>query len=291
VSITPILFLTLASASGWHDGKAELNGYRLAYPRYGELRKGNAVLVYVSETFSEEARVKANPGRHADSDLFDILKLNLVKHFRTGIYDYELMTSVFATFEPRYGRRAGTPTKLSFSSQEWCGNVFDELLFGPASIRQKRFSYFDGEGDRDLEWKYPEGAVTGDELWILVRSFPRPFLAPGESKKVPYLPVLERVRMLHRPLAWTTAEIKRRADRRPISVPFGRFEAETWTVEVAGGDRYEFDVEAAPPARLLGWRGPDGERAELLGSDRLAYWELHEEGDEKYLRNLGLPAE
>ena len=43
----------------WGDGKAELNGYRLTQPRYGELRKGTVVHVYVTEPFSHEARVKA----------------------------------------------------------------------------------------------------------------------------------------------------------------------------------------------------------------------------------------
>ena len=36
----------------WGDGQAELSGYDLTYPRYGQLRKGVAVTIFVSETFA-----------------------------------------------------------------------------------------------------------------------------------------------------------------------------------------------------------------------------------------------
>ena len=40
----------------WGDGKGEVSGYDLTFPRYGELRKGVAVVVFVTETFSNSAR-------------------------------------------------------------------------------------------------------------------------------------------------------------------------------------------------------------------------------------------
>ncbi len=36
-----------------HDGKAELDGYRLKVSRYGEQREGTAVMIFVTEPFSE----------------------------------------------------------------------------------------------------------------------------------------------------------------------------------------------------------------------------------------------
>ena len=100
--LVPILFLAPsfgASASAqdfwmhWGDGKAELNGYSLKQPRYGTLRSGTAVLVFVTEDFSDASRVKAEPGRHPAADVFPVLKLNAVRDFATGIYDYSVMTS------------------------------------------------------------------------------------------------------------------------------------------------------------------------------------------------------
>ncbi len=52
--------------SHWGDGKAELDGYALTQPRYGELREGTAVLIFVTEDFSDSlTRVKADPGVNA----------------------------------------------------------------------------------------------------------------------------------------------------------------------------------------------------------------------------------
>src|SRR5688500_12843808 len=62
----------------WGDGKAELAAYELIMPRYGELRSGTAVTIFVTEPFSDSLRVKADPGRHPDSDVFQVMKLNLV---------------------------------------------------------------------------------------------------------------------------------------------------------------------------------------------------------------------
>src|SRR5262245_10743270 len=51
--------------SSWHDGKAELDGYKFTISRYRHERKGQGVLVYVTEPFSESKRVKVdNPNRN-----------------------------------------------------------------------------------------------------------------------------------------------------------------------------------------------------------------------------------
>ena len=43
----------------WYAGKAEITSYELEQARYGELRKGNAVLIYVTEPFLSEKQVKS----------------------------------------------------------------------------------------------------------------------------------------------------------------------------------------------------------------------------------------
>jgi hypothetical protein len=288
---TVLAALSLAAPPGaaafWSDGKAELAGYRLQQPRYGEMRRGTVVLIFVKEPFSESARVKADPGQHPPQDVFDVLKLNLVKDFQTGVYDYNLMGSVFAAFEARRGLRAGAPAKIVFSVQEWCGAMFEELWIDAGKVEQSRSSYFDGEGREQKTLEMPQGGLFADELLILVRSFPAPLLAPGESREVQMMPSLERARLLHRPAAWTKATLSRSQTARTVAVPAGRFEVETWTADL-GRDRHEYDVERAFPHRIIAWRGPDGERGELSGVTRLPYWQLQREGDEKYLAEIGL---
>ncbi len=275
-------------ARHWQDGQAELAAYALKQPRYGELRSGTVVLIYVTEPFSESARVKADPGRHPAADVFPALKLNVAKDFQTGIYDYNLMTSVFVAMTARGGQRAGAPTKLVFSGQEWCGALFEELLFDADAVRQERFSYFDGEGDQKARLPRPAGGLTVDELPMLVRSLPVPYLAPGASREVELLPSLERTRLVHKELAWKKGTVSRSQERGRAEVPAGAFEVETWTADLGGGERYEYLVEVAFPHRLVGWRGPEGEEGRLLGAKRLPYWQLNGEGMEKHLESLGL---
>lgn len=273
----------------WNDGRAEVDGYALTQPRYGQLRRGSAALIFVKEDFSNELRVKADPGKHPPSDVFPALKLNVNKHFQTGIYDYSVMSSVFAALEPRGGRQTGAPVKIAFSAQEWCGMVFEEILFDAGAIREKRFSYFDGEADLEKTLPVPEDGITVDEIPILVRGFTTLPLEPGASRSLSLLPSLERSRLAHRPLAWTKGTLSRSKTTKRLNVPFGQVEVETWTAEL-GGERYEYDVEQPQPRRLIEWRGPEGEVGRLLGSERLKYWEMNKEGGEKALPALGLKA-
>jgi hypothetical protein len=274
--------------SYWSDGHAELDGYQVRRERYGELRNGRMVMIFVKEPFSESARVKADTGRHPDSDVFDVMKLNLVEDFQTGIYDYNLMTSAFAAFDARGGRRPGELTKLTFAAQEWCGMMFEELLFDPQQIRQKRFSYFDGEGDQTNTLPRPADGITADELFFVVRSIPAPLLAPGEKKQIQLLSSLMEARLLHRSLDWKPATLSRSKDSRKIEVPAGSFEVETWTVEIEAGGKNQFLVERAHPHRIVVWNGPMQIEAKLAGSARLKYWELQREGHEKMLPQIGL---
>jgi hypothetical protein len=284
------LALALASTpqlSHWHDGKAEVASYDLTQPRYGEPRKGTAVMIFVTEPFSDSLRVKADPG-HDPSDVFPAFKLNFVKDFPTGIYDYNMMTSVFVSMVEKDRRRAGAPVKIAFSAQEWCGMVFDELLLHADRIDRKRFSYFDGEADAEEKLNAPPNAIAVDELPILVRGIPRPFLREGESKRLSVLTSVERARLLHRPLGYVQGTLSRAKATRTVSVSAGKFQVEEWTLELDNGERYTYAVERAFPHRIIEWSGPDGELARMRGVDRIEYWKLNRNGDEKHLSRIGL---
>lgn len=291
LALSAALLLAAAPPSSlqfWSDGQAELSGYHSVRDRYGELRQGTTVLIFVKEPFSDALRVKADPGKHPASDVFDVLKLNHVEKFQTGIYDYALMTSSFAAFAPRGARRAGALAKIAFSSQEWCGAMFEELLFDPDGIRQKRFSYFDGEADQEQKLAWPPDGITVDELPILVRSIPAPFLERGEKKSLPILPSLTLARLLHQELGWQPGSIERGKDAQEIEVPAGRFTVEAWTVRWGKDQTIRYSVEAAHPHRVIAWSGPGKNEGKLAGSARLKYWELQSEGHEKHLAELGL---
>jgi hypothetical protein len=260
-----------------------MNGYRLVQPRYGAKRAGTAVLIYVTEDFSDSLRVKADSGKHPASDVYPVLKLNAVRDFQTGIYDYNVMTSTFARVAP------GWPiAKVSFSSQEWCGHVYHQLIPRAGRIAGVFHSYFDGEADGRDDLPVPEGGVLEDAVPILVRGWMGEWLPRGQARTMPFLPSLLRSRLEHHPLAWGQVTVSHAAAPSRITVPAGGYEVETWTVSEQGGRTVTYLVETAPPFRLVRWVASDGEEASLLGSARLDYWHMNQPGGEKYLKALGL---
>jgi hypothetical protein len=293
-SISAILIMLLAptaSADGfwahWGDNKAELSGYTLTMPRYRQKRQGQAVLIFVTEDFSDSARVKADPGKHPKSDVYPVLKLNSVRKFQTGIYDYSLMTSTFARTEFK-NEEPWPVVKATFSSQEWCGQVYAQWIRRGTELAGTLHSYFDGEGDAQAALPMQTGGVLEESLPMLVRGLRGDWLAPGESRIVPFLPSLLRARLLHKPPAWGEATVRRSAGRSRVSTVLGSIDADTFTVEEKGGDTLTFVVEAAMPHRIVSWSSSSGESATLTGSARLPYWELHDAGQESYLKQLGL---
>jgi hypothetical protein len=290
VSKEPPVSLTLDENfwKHWGDGQAELAGYDLVFPRYGELRRGTAVSIFVTETFSNSLRVKADPGKHPASDQFPVMKLNLVEDFPTGVYDYNEMLSSFIALAPVNNRPAGFPTKISFSSQEWCGHAWEQLLFDEKVVRATAHSYFDGEADQQKQLDYPAGGIAEDALLLWARGFAGPALAPGQNRTVPMLTSLQTVRHQHIPAQWRSTVLARAANHQKISVPAGTFEADVWSAQVENGAKKTFYVEVALPHRILRWETSTGERADLLASGRMKYWQMNGKGGEEALRRLGL---
>jgi hypothetical protein len=259
----------------WGDGQAEVATYDLTYSRYGEPRAGLAVAIFVTETFSEESRVKADPGKHDAADEFPVMKLNLVQDFPTGIYDYQLMTSTFVGLAEHGGRPEGAVAKVSFSSQEWCGQVWHELLPDAKSVRHTSHSYFDGEGDQSGTLPYPEGGLLEDAVLLWARGFAAPFLAPGETREIPVLRSTEVARLQHFPVEWENAVLSRAGAPSLIDVPAGSFEVEAYSMELDSGRSWDIFVETREPRRVVRWTTSDGTRAELVRAQRLRYWRMN----------------
>lgn len=278
----------------WQDGKAELNGYRYSVTRYGQRREGTAVLIYVTEPMSESRRVKVDDPKKNPRDTFEALKVNVVREFSTGIYDYHTLASVFTR------TRDFSPVKITFSAAEWCGHVFEEMIFHRHHIADRYLSYFEGESDlKRLTTK--ENALTEEELLVRLRGLRGEWIRPGERRKVPFLPSSFYRRLTHRPLVWSEAVIERARASGSVRVPAGRFEAGLVTVRTEHRVG-RFWIETAYPHRIVRWewtavgsspkrgRSPAEalDRGELTGSARLAYWTLNGPGGERYRRELGL---
>lgn len=280
--------------SHWQDGRAELAGYRYFVTRYGERREGRCAMITVTEPFSASKHVKVDDPSKNPADTFEALKLNLVRHFQTGIYDYNTMISLFTR------SRDFAPVKVAFSCAEWCGQVYEEEIFSPQSVTGFIRSYFEDESG-PIRLPVPGGGIAEDDLFLLLRGLRGDFLPPGRARSIPFLPSPFVCRLTHRKAAWTVADIARSGELRPVSVPAGSFRAIYYAVRARDGRLGEFWIESAYPHRILKWlwtaprggpgqrmRGDGADQGELIRSTRLPYWQLHGRGDERYLREMGL---
>jgi len=159
----------------WYDGKAEIATYELNQARYGEIHKGKAVLIFVTEPFSKKNQVKSDtPGQ----DVISILKMNATRKFNTGLYPYSTMQSVFTPVEKKDGRSS---LKTTTSSQEWCGHTFQQLNLKGKHYQSTLFSYFESEGDEVTQL---DKATLEDEIFNLIRIAPKE-LPQGDIKIIP----------------------------------------------------------------------------------------------------------
>jgi len=124
----------------WYQGKAEITSYNLQQARYGEIHKGDAVFIFVTEDFSKKKQVKLDYPSKNLKDAVPILKLNATRKFNTGIYPYSTMQSVFT---PVNQKEDNGSLKVATSSQEWCGHTFMQLNQRGNNYQVQSNSYFE----------------------------------------------------------------------------------------------------------------------------------------------------
>ena len=262
----------------WGDGKAELSGYAVTTSRYGAPRDARIVLIYVTEPMDRRNWIKDDAGDVPSEDRVNVMKLNHVLKFQTGIYPYSVMTSVFAPVDGLSAERFA-PAKIAMSAQEWCGHVYQKIIARPDAFESELRSYFHAEGDRDTTVKISPGTLYEDALLIQLRELDGPF-AGGKNWAGSIVPSLWSQRKRHAALEPLPATIRRENATRD-GQPVTRFTLAYGSVSTT------YDVEKAAARRVLSFRSNDGDEARLLKTTRLPYWQLHAPGDEKYLQQLG----
>jgi len=262
----------------WGDGKAELSGYTVTTNRYGAPREARVALIYVTEPMDRRNWIKDDAGDVPPAERVNVVKLNHVLKFQTGIYPYSVMTSVFAPVDGADPERFA-PSKIVMSAQEWCGQVYQKVMPAAAGFDNELHSYFHADGDGDATVKAPPGALYEDALLIQLRELDGPF-AKGKDWAGTIVPSLWAQRKKHAALTPVAAAIHRE-DATRDGTPVTRF---TLTY---GNASTTYDIEKAAPRRVLAWKTKDGDEARILKTTRLPYWQLNSPGDEKYLRELG----
>ncbi len=275
----------------WSDGKAELSSYRIVQTRYGEQRQAHGVLVFVTEDINRKTLIKVESAQPA-SDRLHVLKLNNVLKFKTGIYDYSVMTSAFSAVEG--GEDSQSPfelQKLTFSSQEWCGHVYEEVRFSQGELHGDLSSYFEREGRQSYELATAAPFESEDHLLIRIRELKAPIMESGQVRRITLFPALWHFRTAHRARELVEASLAKGHGEEVDIMVEGRLasaRAIPWTWQYDDRSKTVW-VEEEYPHRILAWKESNGDSGELISTIRVPYWKLHGGTDEVYRDQLGLP--
>jgi hypothetical protein len=270
----------------WYQGKAELNRYELEQVRYGEIHKGDAVLIFVKEDFLKDEQVKyelSNP----NSEVQSILKLNFSRKFYTGIYPYSLMTSIFFPIQS-YESHA---LKISSTAQEWCGHTYMQL-----NNRRNKFdvqinSYFQAEGDKQFKIEH---SLLEDEVWTLIRINPE-LLPIG---KIEIIPGMQCARLLHKEYKREHAISEKREIKDPNLSPNVLIQYSLKYRDLARSLTITFEKEF--PHQILAWEESFNPisaknknefmitKAKRTNKLLLDYWSKHSVADSTYRHQLGM---
>jgi hypothetical protein len=212
-----------------------------------------------------------------------VIKLNDIRKFNTGIYDYSVMTSVFASVEQKKNIPRFAAMKVAFTSQEWCGTVFEQTLRKNGAYENSIFNYFESEGTASYRFEHADTVETEENLWIHVRELRGPILEEGRSKPIAVIPSAWSRRKSHTPPAIIPGTLVK-GTQRHIRTAIGHKKAVPFTW-LLNGKRTLVWVEAKYPHRIMQWEEPDGSTGKILASRREPYWKKNDNKHE-YLRGL-----
>ena len=268
----------------WYSNKAELTHYDLNQARYGEMRKGDAVLIFVTEDFLKDKQVKYEFGDKHNA--VPVLKLNFTRKFYTGIYPYSVMTSIFTPVDYH-----NNPTiKVTASMQEWCGHSFLQLNNRGNKYDIQLRSYFQSEGDQEFQI---ERSLLEDEVWTRIRLNPQT-LPTGDIEIIPGTQ-FARFRHFKLMAEKATATLKTTEDSK-----LSDSDIQIYTLNYKNiKRRLTIKFEKAFPHHILAWEETTmsgfGKNAKLLTTTAvrtkslmLDYWRRNKLSDAHFREELGL---
>ena len=268
----------------WYAGEAEITSYELEQARYGEIHQGEAVMVFVTEPFSQSKQVKLDDWKNETNDKVSVMKLNLTKKFLTGIYPYSMMMS---SFKPVSFDRFPNTLKVTTSSQEWCGHTFMQLNLKKDNYSIKAFSYFESEGDVEVDFTK---TILEDELWTMIRLNPEQ-LPLGN---IDVLPGTFYLRLKHQEISpqSATAKLEELQDSDFSNNPHSKY-----SLEYANRSLSIY-FDSTFPFTILGWEESHASgfgvpkqlttKAKRISTIKSPYWSKNGNADRALRKELGL---
>jgi hypothetical protein len=194
---------------------------------------------------------------------------------------------VFSAVEAKPDIPLGATVKVSFTGQEWCGNVFERFLRRKGEFQGMLFSYFESEGEGRYSLPTKGNVQAEENLWIQIRELSGDKLEYGGETEIRIIPSIWSRRKTHTSPRVEEGLLKKGYPRKEKTalgaletVPF------TWTI---GGKSTVVSVEKNWPRRILAWKEPDGSSGRILVSRRVPYWQLNEGRHLKLRDEFNLP--
>lgn len=255
----------------WYNGTAEISSYDLKQARYGEMRNGTAVMLFVTEPMDAQAQVKADQSKNSN---IPVLKLNATRNFNTGIYPYTIMSSTLLPLNTKENA-----TKIAASIQEWCGHTYMQFNNRGGTYDVMLHSYFQSEGDATMKLS---NALTENQIPAQLRLDPKEM--PQGALDI--IPSAEYLRLKHVQTATTKA----------IATLIETDSQFIYRVEMPDLKRVvTYTTSTQFPYTILEWtdRHDDGgtmleTKATLKKTIQSAYWSKNSNADEYLRKELGL---
>ena len=260
----------------WLKGNGEVNSYSLKQIRYGEVHEGEAVLTFSAEDFSRSKQVRLDFPEKAGSDAVKVLKVNQIRKFSTGIYDYSILQSAFTPIDLE---KYPNSMKVTTSIQDWNGHVYSQLNLRPYQFILQLLSYFESEGDQEFQL---EKALLEDEIWNLIRIDPKA-LPEGN---IQIIPSMITARLRHYALGVEDARAKLDSGKK----------TSTYEIDFIDSDRkLKITFQTEFPHVIEGWEEEYKEAGKKLTTTatlkktmQIEYWHRHFNSDRKLREELEL---
>ncbi len=255
----------------WYNGTAEISSYDINVARYGEMRAGTGVMIFVTEPFDNKDQIKADQTKESNRP---VLKLNATRDFYTGIYPYKIMSSTFLPLDKK-----DNAIKIATSVQEWCGHTYMQLNQHKASYDVTLHSYFQSEGNKNFTI---DNVLTENQIAAQLRINPKE-MPTGDLKIIPSTEYLRLKHIAAKPYD-AVAKLSEIPDGYLYSVKFTDL-----------GRTIAFKTEKEFPFKILSWmdRYNDG-TAPMVSTGTLkktintAYWAKNSNQNAVLRDSLGL---
>ncbi len=270
----------------WYNHGAEITSFELEQSRYGEIHPGHAVLVFVTEPFLPDKQVKADY-EESRKESIPVLKLNFIKKFKTGIYDYSMMKSIFTPI-PEKSDIFKKTLKVSTTRQDWCGHVYLQYNLEEGHYNVKQYSYFENEGDRSVAIP---SVYLEDEVWTRIRIAPDT-LPLGEIEMIPgsFYTTLRMVK-IGAEKAFAELINAQEDDKGPASKYTVTYPSLNRTLSISFNQKFPYDIQSWSESYPIGTEDNAKmltTKAHRIHAVMIDYWNKNKLTDIKYREMLGL---